>query len=406
MRRREFMIGTAAMLLAGSGGGALGAARSGAERSLSAQARFSSGLVQALAKARGAGQNVLGSPAGAASILGLLASEADERMRRAIHRTLQFDGSDPGPDLDHLRAARPAVSGDGATFTLANALALDPSSRANEDALARLRAAGAEVFVEPLSAPATVRRINGWVSGKTNGLIPEVLAAPPQNAGLVALNALYFKGLWRTQFDPALTRHRPFTRLAGGATAVPMMTREGSEAYREDDRFIAVDLPYRNERFSLVVVTTKEQPAPAADLVKTVDWLTGAGFERTRMDLQLPRFTLREGAEILPVLDGMGLKEARNAPDAFARLTPVPQRITQARQEVFVRVDEEGTEAAAATSVITTRMARPRSVRVVIDKPFVFALRDKTSGLVLVTGYVGDPTAGAVASARNGAAGQ
>jgi len=121
-------------------------------------------------------------------------------------------------------------------------------------------------------------------------------------------------------------------------------------------------------------------------------WLTGENFTDTDVDLRMPRFTLRRGSELLPALDAAGLRQARLSPSAFSALSPDPIEMSSVVQKVFLAVNEQGTEAAAATA-LTTRTAMIRMKlqedRLVVDKPFIFALRDKISGLVLMSGYVG-----------------
>jgi serpin B len=97
------------------------------------------------------------------------------------------------------------------------------------------------------------------------------------------------------------------------------------------------------------------------------------------------------GAELLEALDAIGLKAGRSSPTAFAPLSAAPQLLDRIVQQTYLRVDEEGTEAAATTAITTTRAARPsQTVKVVVDKPFIFALRDRRSGLVLMSGYIGN----------------
>ena len=100
---------------------------------------------------------------------------------------------------------------------------------------------------------------------------------------------------------------------------------------------------------------------------------------------------MTEGADILDALDAAGLKAGRMSPTSFAPLSPVPQTLSRIVQQTYLRVDEEGTEAAATTSVTVSRTSAPptRTVKIVVDKPFVFALRDRQSGLILLSGYVG-----------------
>lgn len=160
--------------------------------------------------------------------------------------------------------------------------------------------------------------------------------------------------------------------------------------FRRQSSFVAVELPYVTERFRLVVITTTDKPARVAQFNTVADWLTGDGFTESPGELSLPRFTLGSSVDLLKALDALGLRPARLSPGALSELSPGPMMITQVMQRTEIKVDEAGTEAAAATAVVTSRGVTLDYVKMTVDKPFMFALRDADSGLVLLTGYVGN----------------
>ena len=251
--------------------------------------------------------------------------------------------------------------------------------------------------MEDLSDPATLDRINGLVAKRTKGLIPTILDQPPTSAGLVAVNALHFKDRWRAPFDAKNTKTEKFQRV-GGATVDVAMMRSASRPmmFRQDDRFLAVDLPYATAGFSLVVLTTKDKPAGPTDFAEASAWLTGTGFSESQGEVSLPRFGFSQASDLLEVLDKLGLKPARSSKTAFSGLSPSPQAIAAIAQKAIIAVDEKGTEAAAATAVVTARGISTSNVQMLVDKPFLFALRQDTTGLVVILGYVGDPTSAQV----------
>ena len=367
---------------------------------LAAQSRLASGLIRRLARGERAPENIVISPASLAAVLALIDLGAEEPMRRALHRTLGFApgrARNAAADLEGLRASvsKLAAAKDG-PLTLANAVVFDPASSPYRLAVMGLRATGAEVRVEDLSKPETLRRINEWVSTHTKGLIPTILDAPPREGGLVALNALYFKDRWQTPFDPKATASAPFRLIGGGTVEVPMMSKDGRMRFRQDERFVGVDLDYATEGFGIAIVTTKGEPARAVDFAPVASWLGGEGFKPSSGELALPRFALDDKHELLAALDALGLWRGRRSLTALSGLSPVPQVITRVVQKTVLRVDEAGTEAAAATAVTTTRALQSDFVKMTVDKPFVLALRERTSGLILLAGYVGKPAAGAV----------
>jgi serine protease inhibitor len=370
---------------------------------LAAQAKLAFGLVRRLEQAKNATENnIVVSPASLAAVLALLELGADDRMRTAVHRTLGFDRRSVRSAADHLDGLRTTIGrltgadGESGPLTVANTLVFDPASAPYRLALMGLRATGADVRVEDLSKPDTVQRINEWVAARTKGLIPTILDDAPRDGGLVALNALHFKDRWRIPFDPDATGPAPFRMLDGRTIEVPMMHHyePGKFLFRQGERFVAIDLPYASEDFSMVVATTKDKPARARDFTRVATWLGGDGFSESEGELALPRFSLSGNAELVGALDTLDLRRSRMSPTALRGLSPVPQTIARVIQKTELRVDEAGTEAAAATAVETMRSMPAEYVKMVVDKPFVFALRDRRTGLILMSGYVGRPSFG------------
>jgi serine protease inhibitor len=369
---------------------ATGANAAPEDRILSSQVRLSNSLVERLQTTPGATAVV--SPAGVAAAMALLDLGTDDRFRKAAQRVLGFDNAvDAASDFANLRQEMSSLeraSGDG-SFSFANAAILDPKLRLQPDLLSSMRATGAEVSQKSLSDPSTIRDINGWVAAKTKNRIPSILDSATNDTNLVILNALYFKSDWATAFDKQNTRPANFQELDGRQSSVPMMQGKVTTAFRSNPQFAAVDLRYKSNRFSLVIVTSRAKPASMRDFAGVSNWLTGENFNETEVDLRMPRFTLRQGNELLPALDAAGLKQVRFDSGAFSRLSPDRIDMSSVVQKVFLAVNEQGTEAAAATA-ITTRTASIRvQDKLVVDKPFIFALRDKVSGLVLMSGYVG-----------------
>lgn len=411
-----------------------------------AQTRLAVKLVEALQKETPEAANLMVSPGSLAMVSGLIALGADAKLEAALARMLGFTDAaaaaappaaaadkpaakaekprkgdkarksgkasvartlPPPVDFGSVRAITAAVMADKGiadVLSVADAIWIDPAMTPKESVLAAVTAAGGEVFRDPLGSPESLAKINGWVGEKTRGLIPALLDRAPTDPGLVAVNALYFKDRWRTAFAPGRTRPAPFTRADGATVEVPMMagTIDGTPM-RSDDTFVAVELGYQSPRFGLVLVTSKEKPLPASGFAPVTDWLSGRDFAAATVEVSLPRIALDQRAGLLPALDALGLKEGRSSPTALDGFGP-GQRISDVIQKTVLRIDETGTEAAAATAVLTVRSAlRNQNPRVVFDKPFWFALRDRDTGVVLLTGYVGDPSR-AVATAAAAAA--
>jgi serine protease inhibitor len=402
MFRKSVVAAATAALLCGSAI-ALGAAEHApGDRVLAAQSRLSLQLIQRLANERGAGGNLVVSPASLAAVLSLLDVGADAPMRAALYKTLGFDADHPNAaaaDLENLRALvtklGKGVEDKDTTLRLANWIVFDPQSQPVDEALRKLRATGARVTQDDLSDPAVIKAINDWVSEKTKGLIPSIIDQGPKMPGLIALDALYFKGTWLDQFAKSATHTEPFHLLGGTDFEVQMMAKLFTRVdFRQDGRFVAVDLPYKNSRFSLVVITTNDKPASAGEFSGVATWLYGDGFSSGRVRLSLPRFTIEDKNEMLNALDQLGLKAGRTSPMALGGLAINLAGISAITQKTYLRVDEEGSEAAAATAILIERSSIPRLdlVEMKVDKPFMFALRDNETGLILMSGYVGRPS--------------
>jgi serine protease inhibitor len=372
----------------------------GSDDLAAAQSRLGESLIRILAaRGKAAGGNLIVSPASLAAILGFVDLGADRPLHSAIHRTLGFKRVTRRQVDDDLKALRTSVSaiiarsGQNSPLALANLIVFDRSARPRQLALFALSGAGADVLIDNLGDPKTIERINSWVRQKTHDLIPTILEEAPETLGLVAVNALYFKDKWQTPFDPARTSQEKFLQVAGDPVDVAMMHSPVAKfGFRQDDRFIAAELVYANADFRLVVVTTKSAPAKPADFAPVAGWLGGQGFEVRNGEVGLPKFTLSAAEELLQPLDTLGLRTARQLPDALDGFSAEELVISRVVQKLELRLSEEGTEAAAATAVVTTRSLAPEpNLKMIVDKPFVFALRDQKTGLVLFMGYVGAP---------------
>src|SRR5262249_5848138 len=143
---------------------------------------------------------------------------------------------------------------------------------------------------------------------------------------------------------------------SGAVSDVPMMHGAMSTPFRSAGRFTAVDLGYKSGRFSLTLVTTRDAPATFAEFAGVTDWLSGHAFELSSVNIQMPRFTLRQSMDLLPALDAAGLARARHDRIAFAPITSNVLEISAILQKVYLGINEQGTEAAAATAV-TVRAA-------------------------------------------------
>jgi serpin B len=253
----------------------------------------------------------------------------------------------------------------------------------------------AEVRSLDFSSPSAVETINQWVSGKTNKKIPQLLDEIGRDEVLFLINAIYFKGKWRETFDPKDTRDGPFHGADGRDRTTPLMRQQKTLRYDETPDYQAVDLLYGNGAFAMTVLLPKPGRNPG-ELLTRLDppgWNTLTGrFHEAEVNLTFPRFRLEYTRRLNDDLKALGMEVAFDQSRAdFYRIADVrPERLYLSRvdQKTFVEVNEEGTEAAAATSVGVSVTSVPEVFEMKVDRPFVFAIRERLSGTVMFLGLM------------------
>jgi serine protease inhibitor len=250
--------------------------------------------------------------------------------------------------------------------------------------------------------PHSVEVINDWASGQTHGKITRLADGmiDPVNTRLFLANAVYFKGKWADPFEPKQTKDRPFHLVDGSAKNVPMMTKTKTFTYRRGTGYQAVRLPYENESLAMYVFLpdTNSSPEKLLGLMNGDTWkrITKPGFSEKEGTLVLPRFKLEYEVELNHPLEELGMKSAFDPLHAdFSGIGP-QLFISAARQKTFVEVKEEGTEAAAVTGLAVSANAKLTPLdpfRMIVDRPFLFLIDDKRTGVILFMGVVFDPHA-------------
>ena len=239
--------------------------------------------------------------------------------------------------------------------------------------------------------------INKWCSDHTEGLIQKILDETSPDMLCYLLNALYFKSGWATKFNAKLTKEDEKFRKEDGTTAkVPMMQHYGDFRYGKGVSFRAVLLPYGNGAFSMSVllpIDGKKVADVTAEL-KGTDWRDfTAGMHSAEVDLRLPKFQTKFGIKLNDVLSDMGMPSAFNPDKAdFKGMSPDALCLSFVRQDAVIKVDEEGTEAAAVSSagmMKETSFAPSEFVVFHADHPFIYLITEASSGAVLFAGRFG-----------------
>lgn len=333
------------------------------------------------------GRNIFISPVSVAVALQMTFNGAGGRTREAMAEVLRLDDMDlerlnngAAGLIQALEKADPLVE-----LTVANSIwANDP---VRDDFAKRMRR-----FYRAEFGPLDVTKINNWVRKATKGKIPKILEKTDPGEFLVLTNAVYFKGIWTVKFDKQLTADGEFTLRDGSKKTVPMMHQKGEYEYLDGDGFEALRLPYGEGRLAMYVFV----PDADSSLEKFIGgltfekWQSWMGeFRKAQLHVGMPRLRVEYDADLKETLKAMGMEIAFTPEADFGAMAG--GWISRVLHKTFVEVNEEGTEAAAATAVIMQKaIASDRTV--LVNRPFFCVIRDDHTGAILFMGAIEDPT--------------
>jgi serpin B len=354
--------------------------------------------------------NVVLSPVSAALDLALALNGADGETRQEMLNSLSLSGG----TLEAVNAANaglikilgtPARS---VTTSMADSLWVDKRrATLHPDYVRQMHEwYGAAIGDLDFSSPAAVAQINDWASRETHGRITEVIRRIDPADLAFLLDAVYFKGQWKQPFDKAGTQPREFTLAGGSVKQVPRMRQTGRFGYFETPTLQAVRLPFGDGDLVMDILlpaVTSTLDALEADLTPA-HWTTWQNSYASREGtIELPRFELRSRYRLNGALQTLGMRRAFEPQQAqfdsmFAagpgRAPAGPFFISSVLQFTYWKVDEEGAEASAVTSIgiRATALARPEQpFRMSVDRPFLCAIEDRRSGVLLFLGAIYDP---------------
>ena len=353
--------------------------------------------------------NVFLSPVSIAAAFGPVAVGARAETYMAIGRTLGFR---PDPKLlstrvgGLLRALRTDGKDGEAKVSIANALWLTNRHPVKADFLAIAKAdfdAAAETVDFERSADAA-KRINGWVEGETEGKITNLFEedAFDDKTALVVTNAVHFIGDWAQPFNAIHTRPEPFFLAGGKQRQVSMMSGEKGVKYFANSALQMIDLPYKGDALSMVVILPREReglPALEAQLDgATLDEWLGKLDTSSPPDfvegvfVQLPKVQMENDHNLVDPLKAMGMGIAFDRTRAnFRGMSDEQLFISDVLHKTFLRIDEKGTEAAAATAVVMGAERSGPEITFRADHPFLVLIRDRKTGAILFLGRIAEP---------------
>ena len=373
------------------------------DRLHAATSRFAFKLYDQILKQR-TSKNTFVSPASVMLALAMTYNGADGTTRAAMARALELEGM----SLDEVNRAfadlKSALNPSDPKIQLkianslwaSKGLALRPAFiKRSQDYYE------AEITTLDFSNPAAPQTINAWVNKNTEGKIDKIVDQISSDAVLFLINAIYFKGQWQFEFKKEDTKPDVFRLSGSERKEVPMMSQSGNYLYYKGKDFQSVVLPYGAGSVSMYIFLPDEQTGleQLEQNLTAENWDTWMkSFRRTPGDLKLPRFKIEWESQLNEVLKALGMAEAFDPRQAdFSQIAPRnsvnPLFISEVKHKSWAEVNEEGTVAAAVTSVgmATTSLQQPREKFVMkVDHPFFFAIRDNRSGVVLFMGSVAD----------------
>lgn len=347
--------------------------------------------------------NTLFSPASIAMALAMTTNGAAGETRTAMLNTLRLDGADLDDVNQAYRAQHEALEDAGdVTLNIANSIWANENVRFHASFLDRVAGAyDAEITSLPFNL-ATVGRMNRWVLDKTHGKIDRIISEIDSSDVMVLINAVYFQGMWKAKFDRSNTTDRPFTTADETVKDVPMMSRQADFLYLPHDDFQAVLLPYEGGDIAMAVFLPSKDSS-LAEFCSTLRrgtwdrWM--AQFRKREGSLRMPRSETEYATELSDALVALGMAPAFNPSTAnFSEMAIRglgPQYIDEVKHKCYIKVDEEGTEAAAATSVKIRSLGYgpTEPFRMEVNRPYFCAIVDRKSGTILFMGAIVDPEA-------------
>ncbi len=251
------------------------------------------------------------------------------------------------------------------------------------------------VSIKPVNLPNAVGEINKWVEDKTEGKIQNIINQLSGDAVLVLVNAIYFKGQWKNKFPPEATQGGTFRVTPDSIVRVPVMRMTINAMYAEDENLQILELPYVGENISMLILLPKEtfglEKLESNLSVENLDiWRNN--LEEIRVRIFLPSFKMTRKYELIPTFQNMGMADAfvPSASDFSGMTGKRDLFISKIIHKAFVAVDEEGTEAAAATAVgVSGAMSRGGGTQPLTfqaDHPFLFLIQDRQTGSILFIG--------------------
>ncbi len=360
-------------------------------RIVSANTRFGFKLYRELIEQNGK-SNIFISPLSMSLALCMCCNGADGETQEVMAEGLELDGL----PLSLVNEANAGLMdtllnpGRDVQLNLANSLWADEEVVFKDTFLQNNKEFyGAEITSLDLGKESSLEVINQWISKNTRGKIDRMLESSDLEAIMFLVNAVYFKGAWAVGFDAEDTEEREFTSSNGYTKRVPMMISQSDRySYFRDVDFSAVEVPYGDEKVSLYLFLP-DRESSLQEFQKKLSrenwesWISG--FQKELVGVVIPRLRLEYEVLLDDVLEALGMGIIMSKDANFKKMCYGPAFIDWVKHRACVDINEEGTEASAATVV---KMKKGRIVTLVFDRPFFLAIRDNVTGSILFMGSI------------------
>lgn len=367
---------------------------------VNANNKFGFKLFSEIWKNNSSKDNIFVSPSSIAIALAMAYNGASGSTQQAMAKTLELQGMSL-PEINSAYATLKELLENPdpqVQLTIANSLWANKAATLQPNFLQSTQDFyKAKVTNLDFEDAASANTINNWVKDSTRGKINQIVEEIPPDQVLFLINAIYFKGQWSNQFDKSQTAQHPFNSISGQQKQQMMMSQTGEYRYYENDQFQAVSLPYGEDgKVSFYIFLPKED----SNLQTFYQNLNFDNWEKWMSQLRnrdgfirLPRFKTDYDVTLNDALKALGMEEAFSNQANFSGMG-TNLKISQVKHKTFVEVNEQGTEAAAATSVgmvPTSFRQKPEPFRMIVDRPFFSAIRDNQTGSILFMGSITDP---------------
>ncbi|MEG4940266.1 serpin family protein [Microcoleus sp. F4-D5] len=363
-------------------------------RLVAANTKFGFNLFNTLSKQQ-PNQNIFISPTSVALALSMAYNGVSGETKQEMTKVLELTGMTP----QEINAANQALQNSfqkvdpNVQVSIANSLwAKQGFSLKPEFLQINQRYYNATLTELDFMNPQALRIINNWVSQKTQGKIDKIVDRISPDQLLFLINAIYFKGNWKTPFDKSQTANKTFSLPDGSSKQHPMMSQKGFYWYYETHQFQAVSLPYGKEGDLAMYIFLPKSNSNLATFLQQLTpenwkkWMQQ--FSEKKGVVEIPRFKIEYEVELSNTLIPLGMAGFFDISQAdFSPMTDDKIAVDSVKHKTFVEVNEEGTEAAAVTSIET----RSSPFQMNVNRPFFCAIRDNTTGTILFMGTIVDP---------------